>query len=183
MSRFRLQVHNSALCTFQIWKDTWLIIPALTVEQQCTVFFAFSDCWPEIFFSSNSIVYGTPEMSFWSQDVYVVPFSTTSWPGECCRRRSLYGRQLSKRRSATYTRLKEGNALVRIIFKEWHPLLPKIVDAAPNQNIHWRICKGRQEEKQNIDVLFWWPKYWCSLLATKILMFCFAGEYYLNGHL
>ena len=30
---------------------------------------------------------------------------------ECCRRRSLYGRQLSKRRSATYTRLKEGNAL------------------------------------------------------------------------
>ena len=107
----------------------------------------------------------------------------TSWPGECCRRCSLYGRQLSKRRPATYTRLKEGNALVCFIIKEWHPLLPKIVNAAPNQNIHWRICKGRQEEKQNIDVLFWWPKYWCSLLATKILMFCFADEYYLNGHL
>ena len=62
----------------------------------------------------------------------------------------------------------EGGQCTRMY--QWHPLLPKIVNAAPNQNIHWRICKGRQEEKQNIDVLFWWPKYWCSLLATKILM-------------
>ena len=75
----------------------------------------------------------------------------------------------------------EGGQCTRMY--QWHPLLPKIVNAAPNQNIHWRISKGRQEEKQNIDVLFWWPKYWCSLLATKILMFCFADEYYLNGHL
>ena len=109
----------------------------------------------------------------------------TSWPGECCRRCSLYGRQLSKRRSATYTRLKEGNALAFIIFKEWHPLLPIIVNTNPNQNIHWQICKGRQKENpnidvlfgdQNIDVLFWWPKYWCSVLMTKTLMFSFGDQ-------
>ena len=173
MSRFRLQVHNSALCTFQIWKDTWLIIPALTVEQQCTVFFAFSDCWPEIFFSSNSIVYGTPEMSFWSQDVYVVPFSTTSWPGECCRRCSLYGRQLSKRRSATYTRLKEGNALVCIsgipyFLKSSMPPQIKIFTGGyakedKRRNKILMFCFG----DQNIDVLFWRPKYWWWILPQR----------------
>ena len=166
MSRFRLQVECRCIVYISIWKDTWLIIPALTVEQQCTVFFAFSDCWREIFLSSNSIVHVIPEMSFWSQDVHVVPFVITSWPGECCRRRSLYGRQLSKRRSATYTRLYTGTALIYVSsLKSGIPYFPK--SSMPPQIKIFTGGYAKEDKRRtkilvfcfgdrNIDFLFWW---------------------------